>query len=750
RKNIYVNYRGNNNIKDATLNEALTLSQEGAYDDYELAQSAKQIRRTYQSKGYLQARVRFTRQVNPYSDRITFHVNEGPRFKIKQVLFSGNRNVSSEDLEDVIKTRTFPWLGFFGLGEGGYVTDLQLKQDADRICNFYRSRGFHETRVTGQVAPHPALLNNTGALAAAVSSNTPDSNAAYVQFEIQEGPGLKIHKIFIQPAVFAPPIPLSENSAPSSSEPLDEPTSQPTEEPGEISSELEAIDDLRPESELAFDKQQLLSLLQLKEGIPFDPAKLGDDKATLVRFYAERGYPYATINNLEQITGDGVTIILTVDEGKKVQFGPIFVRGNFLTKENTILACLDFEPGNLFDIRLREQAEQCLRSLKIFNGVRIQLLGAADEPKEIPVLVRVEERHDNWGIVEVGAGASTDNTFFGSLGYEWHNLAGLGHNTEIKGEVGLELQSGNLRYQIPMLFGTSTILDLEGFVRNEATERLGDLFTYGLRTSFGFEKYLSNIVPNLKPLLYYDLRRIRRQEDLYRPTTSVDEAQKTDIKTTIAGFGLALVYDNLDNPFNPSRGLRIAGSMFGASRYFAGDDDFLKFNVNTQVYFPLPLGIVISLRGRYDHGVPLGGTVMLPKVERFFAGGDTTIRGFEEDRAFVNRIVTQLAPLDGVYYYTLVPQGGNIRILTTAELRFPIWEKSILFDFPILGAVFFDNGVVFNSFGQVDWKDFRHSIGWALRVVLPVGATSFEIAVPLDPDVGDPDWRFHFNFGVSF
>ena len=34
----------------------------------------------------------------------------------------------------------------------------------------------------------------------------------------------------------------------------------------------------------------------------------------------------------------------------------------------------------------------------------------------------------------------------------------------------------------------------------------------------------------------------------------------------------------------------------------------------------------------YDQGLPFGGPV-LPRVERFFAGGDTTIRGFELDRA---------------------------------------------------------------------------------------------------------------------
>src|SRR5262249_6615985 len=53
----------------------------------------------------------------------------------------------------------------------------------------------------------------------------------------------------------------------------------------------------------------------------------------------------------------------------------------------------------------------------------------------------------------------------------------------------------------------------------------------------------------------------------------------------------------------------------------------------------------------------------LPASERFFAGGDTTVRGFARDT------LGDLATLDSRGF----PQGGNAMIIFNAELRMPVW-----------------------------------------------------------------------------
>ena len=147
----------------------------------------------------------------------------------------------------------------------------------------------------------------------------------------------------------------------------------------------------------------------------------------------------------------------------------------------------------------------------------------------------------------------------------------------------------------------------------------------------------------------------------------------------------------------------------------------------------------------------MGGDVQLPKVERYFAGGDTSNRGLEEDMAWAELTLAPVAPLSGASYYFVRPQGGNIRLLTNAEIQFPIWRESILFGLPLMGAIFIDNGMLANSFFGFDVADFRHGAGLALRIVTPVGFSSFEYAWALDPEPWDPTLgRFHFNFGFVF
>jgi len=148
----------------------------------------------------------------------------------------------------------------------------------------------------------------------------------------------------------------------------------------------------------------------LKPNRPFTEKALALDKARLARIYSENGHPYAAVRAFEEMSTDGArsTVQFSVEENKHVRFGPIFLRGNFKTRQRTILSDLKFRQGDTFDIRLIEAAEASMRKRQIFNAVSIQLLGIADEHAELPVIVTVEERYDDHGAIEFGVGGSTD------------------------------------------------------------------------------------------------------------------------------------------------------------------------------------------------------------------------------------------------------------------------------------------------------------------------------------------------------
>ncbi|HQX46154.1 MAG TPA: BamA/TamA family outer membrane protein, partial [Steroidobacteraceae bacterium] len=72
---------------------------------------------------------------------------------------------------------------------------------------------------------------------------------------------------------------------------------------------------------------------------------------------------------------------------------------------------------------------------------------------------------------------------------------------------------------------------------------------------------------------------------------------------------------------------------------------------------------------RHDHGMPLGGAVFLPEVERFFAGGDNTVRGYAEDRLAVEEIALAVPPLCCLEQVIILPAGGNIRTVGNIDLE---------------------------------------------------------------------------------
>jgi outer membrane protein assembly factor BamA len=199
-----------------------------------------------------------------------------------------------------------------------------------------------------------------------------------------------------------------------------------------------------------------------------------------------------------------------------------------------------------------------------------------------------------------------------------------------------------------------------------------------------------------------------------------------------------------------------------ATPYLAGDHNYLVLSGQALWLRPFhvrkaELTLIANLR--YDEGIPFGETA-LPVVERFFAGGDTTTRGYDTDQLKSEIIRSDVAPLDGSRGFRVVAQGGNVRVLSTVEIQFPIAKTFFGIPWPWVGAVFWDMGAIFDAPNLVAASDFKHSIGTTLlRVLTPFGPLSFEYAYPLLPSLAEDRWKtnpwyshfpgkLHFNWGI--
>jgi outer membrane protein assembly factor BamA len=151
---------------------------------------------------------------------------------------------------------------------------------------------------------------------------------------------------------------------------------------------------------------------------------------------------------------------------------------------------------------------------------------------------------------------------------------------------------------------------------------------------------------------------------------------------------------------------------------------------------------------RYTTGLilPGSGEVTLPLSERFFNGGENTVRSFKE---------SELGPKN--------PPGNSVGGYGFNVFNLELRQRLIG---NLIGTVFVDYGNIAPNRAQpydsrsdvisdtLDdfFKDFRPGVGFGLQYLLPVGPARVDFAFNPDQRTGDDEDFFvmHFSIGTAF
>jgi outer membrane protein insertion porin family len=224
------------------------------------------------------------------------------------------------------------------------------------------------------------------------------------------------------------------------------------------------------------------------------------------------------------------------------------------------------------------------------------------------------------------------------------------------------------------------------------------------------------------------------------------------------------------------------GANFGFQKFQGNYRKYYTFPKlkNTTVAAQLMIGLanVFASGNRYTDPQFSGLNGILPISERFFAGGSTTLRGFDFEEAGPRVVIAPVGTfLDSnrrpvtLQPFT-IPVGGNALAIVNLEARVPI-SKSVRF------VPFYDGGNVFERVGDIFKTGnatasnaaqhnlraiWTHTAGIGLRLKTPVGG---EFAVDYGylinpprffiPQTTGPDaiyrlhqGQFHFRFSQAF
>ncbi len=120
---------------------AVGLAQGHHYDKSLVDKAEQELKRLYLSRGYYSAEIKTT--VTPIDrNRVTllFAVTEGPRARIRQVHFIGNKGMSASQLADEMQTSTPNWFSWYTRND--LYSKEKLTGDLENIRSYYLDRGY--------------------------------------------------------------------------------------------------------------------------------------------------------------------------------------------------------------------------------------------------------------------------------------------------------------------------------------------------------------------------------------------------------------------------------------------------------------------------------------------------------------------------------------------------------------------------------------------------------------------------------
>ena len=245
------------------------------------------------------------------------------------------------------------------------------------------------------------------------------------------------------------------------------------------------------------------------------------------------------------------------------------------------------------------------------------------------------------------------------------------------------------------------------------------------------------------------------------------------------------------NPSDPTRGSYLTAEYNISLREMGANISFQKFSLNYQTYYQIPklnntilagrlvlgLGNVLSKNTRFTGNLEgLNGS--LPISERFFAGGSTTLRGFEFESAGPRVAVVPQGTFrnSNGEIVTLnpftVPFGGNGLAIVNLEARIPLNDTVQIVPFYDGGNVFNRVGDIFkpiksttgNTFTDNLRAEWTNTVGLGFRIKTPFGGSfavdygyllsppTFIIPQPNPPDAifRIKQGQLHFRFAQTF
>lgn len=678
-------------LPEGSRDSFVPIRAERSVDQDLLEDASLRMENALREQGYRGARAPYAREEKGSELVVTFTIARGPLHRIESVETTGHAKITAADLAPLLQIKA-----------GDPFVEARAGLIAAAITELYRVRGFAQAAVKTGLQVLPEAQGGSAAY-----------RPVAIRFEIAEGP-----QTIVSGVTF--------------------------------------------EGNTMIAATALEAQLALQGGKPFYRPQLSADRDAIERAYRNQGFQNVSVISQLSFAKDPqlVGLTWTIREGDQVTIDRVLITGQSRISTDLIRRELTFRSGDPMSDEAMLESQRRLAALGLFRRVRISELPRTGSLTR-DVLVELEEAAtttiDYGGGVEVGRIAESaddgsgaiDQLDIGPRGFfaiSRRNLWGKNRSVTLFGRVTLRREAddpddpeltgaygfndyrGLFSYREPRAFGTSGDAQATAFIEQgrrssfsfnrrgvttDYARRLGN-FTVTGRYTFDYTKLFDEQIAPEDQLL---IDRLFPQVNLSK----------------ISG---GILRDSRDDVLDPQRGTVIGVDGSVAARMLGSEVGFVKTFAQGFVYrrlpgrrvvvaagarlgvavgfsqdIPLPLEIAAVRPGRDvavdPEPVPLVFPTSikdLPASERFFGGGDTTVRGFALDRLGTEETLDPQG----------FPQGGNGMAIFNLETRAPYW-KNLQF------VWFLDAGNVFKYASDIRLDEMRFTSGVGFRYRSPIG-----------------------------
>jgi len=454
-------------------------------------------------------------------------------------------------------------------------------------------------------------------------------------------------------------------------------------------------------------------------GVPFTPDWEQQMRAALIGEAYGLGHPDARLRLEEtgRATGADGSVLLdlrfTVEHGPLVTLSGIAFAGDRSVRERVLIRQAQMRTGQPLNLLEAGEARRRIMGLGVFNSVR---LGFEHEDQTTRRVVFELEPGPRKNLQLLGGWGSYERARAG-LRWTHRNPWGRAHQYDFGAKVSMRSSEVQLAYSIPQIFGTLT-----GAYINAG---------HAFREELSYDRSTTSVAVGAGTLVGAAGISVATEYSLKRQETErrAADAEGAGI-VTVAGLTVRAALDRRDDFLTPSSGYQVHASLETASRYLGGEVNFVKLEAGISRHRSVSSSTL--LHGSLRFGLVRGwdGTRgRIPFNERFFSGGENTVRGYREGRA---------SPLDA----NGDEIGAEAYALANLEL-----EQRLL---PNLSAVVFVDAVGLALEGMGAGQELLYSVGLGLRYQTVVGPVRVEYGYNPEPRPQDPRATLHVSIGFPF